>query len=327
MTPENHNNIDTALPTRKAAIIFRGKATLLQARRAFNDTFGEPMQKFEKAAKLLEMPILSSSITPLWTESEPEEQFLVAGKIENLRIAAKLLNGIEIPAGEIFSFWKNFGRVTRRRGFTVGREIREGCVIPNIGGGLCQISNALYATALAANCEIVERHAHSRVIAGSLAEKDLDATVFWNYVDLRFRSQNDMRIEVFLDAHDLIVRFRGEKIEAKTAFTKQRRILHESDPNSCATCGEGDCFRSIPPAETTSKRRTAYLVDEFTAEFDDHICSEKSRDDVLMLPIDGNRFRKANYAWQTDGFDRTKQSLATTFLPLISLAKVGGSRC
>ena len=63
-------------------------------------------------------------------------------------------------------------------GFVAGRELREGCMVSSIGGGLCQLSNALYAAALEAGCEIVERHAHSKVVPGSLAERGLDATVF-----------------------------------------------------------------------------------------------------------------------------------------------------
>lgn len=312
-----HENLETALPTRTSAMIFRGKATLLQLRRSVNNAFGETIRKFEKASRLADAPVIASSVTPLWTEAAAEEHFLVAGKIENLRRAAKLLNGIEIPAGELFSFWKHIGRATRRRGFTVGREIREGCVIPNLGGGLCQLSNALYSSALAADCEIIERHAHSRVIAGSLAEQGLDATVFWNYIDLRFRPRVDLRIEVLLDRDDLTVRFRGVRAETdKTAEqTKpRRRVLHESEPNSCATCGEGDCFRSLTPAETHVQRRTAFLVDDFSNEFDRYISEKRTPADVLMIPLDGKRFRKANYAWRTDGFAAVRQSAATAFV-------------
>lgn len=312
-----HENIETALPTRTAAMIFRGKATLLQLRRSVNNAFGETIQKFEKAARLPDSPVLASSVTPLWTEAAAEEHFLVAGKIENLRRAAKQLNGIEIPAGELFSFWRHIGRATRRRGFTVGREIREGCVIPNLGGGLCQLSNALYSSALTAGCEIVERHAHSRVIAGSLAEQGLDATVFWNYIDLRFRPRVDMHIEVLLDRDDLTVNFRGVRKTTDTTAEQtkpRRRVLHESEPNSCATCGEGDCFRSLTPAETQTDRRTAFLVDEFSKEFDRYISEKRTSADVLMIPLDGRRFRKANYAWRTDGFANVRQSAVTAFV-------------
>ena len=95
-----------------------------------------------------------------------------------------------MPAHAVFSFWKQVGRTNRLKGYVAGRELREGCLIPSIGGGLCQLSNALYDAALQAGFEIVERHAHSQVIPGSLAEAGANATVFWNYVDLRFRSHH-----------------------------------------------------------------------------------------------------------------------------------------
>ena len=96
----------------------------------------------------------------------------------------------------MFSFWRQLGRTTRRRGFAAGRELREGCLVPSIGGGLCQLSNAIYDAALCQGLEIVERHRHTQVIASSLAERDRDAVVFWNYVGLRLRADSAWRQEV-----------------------------------------------------------------------------------------------------------------------------------
>ena len=56
----------------------------------------------------------------LWTETEPEERFLLAGKIQNLRLVVSKLDGLEIPAGEIFSFWKHTGRTSRLKGLSPG---------------------------------------------------------------------------------------------------------------------------------------------------------------------------------------------------------------
>jgi len=58
-----------------------------------------------------------------------------------------------------------------------GRQLREGCLFPAIGGGLCQLSNALYDVSLQAECEIVERHPHSRIVPGSAAARDRDAAI------------------------------------------------------------------------------------------------------------------------------------------------------
>ena len=116
---------------------------------------------------------------------------------------------------------------SRLKGYVDGRELREGCIIPNVGGGLCQISNALYDAALKANFEIIERHAHSQIIAGSLAEQGRDATVFWNYVDLRFRSANAFRIEAKLGKDHLSRKIQKRKQTKKFCF-KFQEIMRKS---------------------------------------------------------------------------------------------------
>ncbi len=265
------------------------------------------------------MSVIAESKTPLWTESEPEEQFLLAGKVHNLRIVVKRLNGLEIPAGEIFSFWKNVGRASRLNGFVVGRELREGCIIPTVGGGLCQISNALYDAALKANFEIVERHAHSQVIKGSLAEQGRDATVFWNYVDLRFRSEMlHFGLEAILGKDHLTVKFLSKfapksrvKIAKDSINQKAPSLLNK--PASCATCGVESCFRSLKPDTKRMFGKTAFLVDEYSSEFDKYIQNARKENDVLCVPINGKRFKKANYAWNLEGFSHVDQSIFTTF--------------
>ena len=77
----------------------------------------------------------------------------------------------------------------------------------SVAGGICQLSNALYACALEAGFAIHERHAHTRIIPGSMVEPGRDATDFWNYVDLRFSSRRSFRIGSIMTAADLIVQF------------------------------------------------------------------------------------------------------------------------
>ncbi|MET0753216.1 MAG: VanW family protein [Pyrinomonadaceae bacterium] len=328
--------------TRIQSLIFKTKAALLQTKRGMKNIFDKNLKKFPKAAGSGKSATIAESKTPLWTESQAEEQFLLAGKVHNLRLAIKKLDGVEIPAGEIFSFWKHIGQANRARGFVQGRELREGCIIPNVGGGLCQLSNALYDAALKANFEIVERHAHTQIVAGSLAEQGRDATIFWNYVDLRFRSPVAFRIETFLGKDHLTVKFKGEngntklfRISPRTAVKIQnsrfkiqdsRFKIQDSElkiqspktenqqPNSCATCGVESCFRSLKPEAHLDFGRTAFLLDEFSPEFDEYIQQAKNGKDFLFVPLDGKRFRKANYAWNMNGFARKRQSFMTTFI-------------
>ena len=79
----------------------------------------------------------------LWKFEDPGETHLQFGKVQNLRCAVRRISGVVIPVGGVFSFWKQIGRATTRKGYTIGRELREGCLIPSLGGGLCQLSNTL----------------------------------------------------------------------------------------------------------------------------------------------------------------------------------------
>lgn len=300
------------IPTRTAAAIFRFKSFLLQIRRVLVDLVDPDLRKTVKSGSLAQQPVIAESRSPLWTETDHRERSLVAGKIQNLRLAVAQIDGCEVAAGEVFSFWKNVGRANRRRGFVAGRELREGCIIPSVGGGLCQLSNALYDAALEANLEIVERHPHTQVIPGSHAEEGRDATVFWNYIDLRFRSLRPFNIEAKLSDGHLFVRFRGRRSDAPVLHGLTRGSNGNGHVNSCSTCGMDDCFRSVKPTANVEFGKTAFLVDEFVLEFDTYIQSVRKRSDQLFMPINGKRFRRANYAWNTGGFGGVKQSIYLT---------------
>ena len=293
-------NIDKRVHTRMQALTFRAKAFLLQLKRGAGNLFNPEIRRFSFADNLADSPVIAESKTPLWTESAPAEQFLLAGKVHNLRLAVKRLNGLEIPADQTFSFWKQMGRANSLKGYVVGRELREGCIVPNVGGGLCQISNALYDAALQANFEIVERHAHTQVIAGSLAEKGRDATVFWNYVDLRFRSDKPFRIEARLGKDHLRVTLRGEKQTSKTLFQIAKRAALGSEPStepgSCATCGVESCFRSLKTDANLDFGRTAFLMDEFTPEFDEYIQKTRTAKDSIALSVRLDSHRLVSHA-------------------------------
>lgn len=294
------------LPTRLDALAFRVKAGLFRLDRARRNLFDGDAVRFAAGFALAEAPVVAESKTRLWTEANDAERPLLVGKIHNLRLALRRIDGVEIPAGRIFSFWAHVGRPTRLRGFVAGRELREGCVIPSVGGGLCQLSNALYDAALKAGFEIVERHAHTQVIPGSLAEVGRDATVFWNYVDLRFRAATAFRIEADMDADHLVLRFRA--LAAETAALpplpkSYSRGLKGKGPNNCLSCNVVQCFRHVPPAAAQAGE-AAFLLDGFVPEFDAHVQAARRDGDTLFVPLDGKRFGKPNYAWTTAGFAR-----------------------
>jgi len=276
------------LPSRWGSLLFLLKTRLLQLRRALRDARGGPRRHRRDTGLPVEASTLSESVTALWPLSEETAPLLVAGKIHNLRVAARLLHGIEVPAGATFSFWRQLGRATRRRGFVAGRELREGCLVPSIGGGLCQLSNAIYDAALRQGLEIVERHRHTQVIPGSLAERGRDAVVFWNYVDLRLRAPSAWRLEVWLDGEALHVRILGgapgvAALPLPLSLSPPRRAAAaDAAANDCTRCGRESCHRHVPTG-MDGLRRT-WLVDEDWPEFGaDRARRRQPGDRVLAL--------------------------------------------
>lgn len=306
------------------AIIFSLKAILLQLRKGYQNTFINKVTRHPQSNLLLDKSIISESSTELWTNELASELYLEAGKIHNLRIAIRSLNGIEISADSIFSFWVQIGHPTRWKGYVLGRELREGCIIPSIAGGLCQLSNALYNAALDAGLEIIERHAHTQIVPGSLAEAGRDATIFWNYVDLRFKVKERLRIEAFMSGNYLTIQFKGEQVKLVTPASKLSQSTFSVTPiNSCTTCDVRTCFRHTEPSrKKLGFGATAYLVDEYWPEFNQYIQSQINPNDVLGLPVNGKKLKKSNYAWDITGSRQVKQSALTTFARAIESRKL-----
>lgn len=264
-------------------LIFTIKTNYLTLRRKMNNgnakTF--PLEK-----NITDFHILSQSVSQLWNKNDNKENWIMtAGKIQNLRIAAAKINGTIIPAGEIFSFWKYVGKPTKNNGFVVGREIREGCIVPSIAGGLCQLSNALYDAAIKAGFTINERHRHSQIVKGSLAEQNRDATVKWNYVDLRFSSDTDFQIIIEMNDENLIVTHKGNKKITEFKNFTYLPNLKASPLNDCLSCRNTDCYICNTNSNVFNEQSITYVLDEKWAEYEDYINSKIREQDFVLQPF------------------------------------------
>jgi hypothetical protein len=284
---------DQKVPSRWDALVFGAKAAILRGRRTLRELRCRP-QRHDRGDALRQAPVIAEIHSPLWSgPGGAAEHDLTAGKIHNLRLAVRALDGIVVPAGTVFSFWRQIGRASHRRGFVAGRELREGCLVASTGGGLCQLSNGLYEAALAAGFEIVERHPHSQLVPGSRAAAGRDATVFWNYVDLRFRSLASFRIEARLTAATLEIRFRSAAEPATgivVPFPTAREAAHD-----CVGCAHEGCVRHIPAGEVVTRRPTAWLVDGSWPEYAVLMRAQAGPEDRLFLPMRWPA--RVRYAW------------------------------
>jgi len=305
-------------PTRLGALVFRLKVTLLRARRGAQNMVAD-LPRYRPGQPADYPLIVAESRTKLWSDPHPGERAMQLGKVQNLRAALRRLDRIALDQGALFSFWRQIGRATAGRGFVAGRMQQQGCLVPATGGGLCQLSNALYDVALQAGCAIVERHAHSRIVPGSAAAFGRDATVAWNYVDLRFRASQPLLLEARLTRDALVLRLRGR--EAAMPGPAAPPTERPPSARSCASCNETSCFRHEVPSAIVPAARKAYLLDENWPEIRRYLAETRSAEDVLGIPLDGGRWRLDRYRWPTDGVARIETASIAALHRTIALRR------
>ena len=130
-----------------------------------------------------------------------DDRWLQHGKVQNLRVAAPLLDGAVLRPGETLSFWQRVGPPLKSRGFTHGTELRRGVAQPGIGGGLCQAANVIHWLALHSPLTVVQRSTHS-VDPFPDHERSIPwgtgCAVFFNHLDLRVRNDTTTTFQLRL---------------------------------------------------------------------------------------------------------------------------------
>ena len=124
-------------------------------------------------------------------------------RTENIRLAAKALDGKLLAPGERFSFNGSVGERTNEAGYKEALIIEGNTFIPGLGGGVCQVSSTLYNAVLLAQLEILERHRHTLPI--TYVPPGQDATVAYPVLDFKFRNSTDayLLIRSFVDENTL----------------------------------------------------------------------------------------------------------------------------
>jgi vancomycin resistance protein VanW len=181
-----------------------------------------------------------------------------AGKRTNLALAAPCFDGVLLTPERPLSFCRTLGRPTRARGFVDGMELRGGCIVPSVGGGVCLLSNALFAAALELGWAILERHGHSmQAVPPREGEPwGIDATVLWPHVDLRVAPREGCaRLGVRAEGDVLRVTVHADRPRATTA-----RLVVVDDRTETSAAGTFRANRVVRRLEHAGTGRVELAV-------------------------------------------------------------------
>jgi vancomycin resistance protein YoaR len=107
-------------------------------------------------------------------------------RVNNIHTLTDALDGTLIPPGGTFSFNETIGPRTAAKGYQEANAIVNGKLVPQLGGGICQVNTTLFNTVFFSGLPVVERHNHSQYISHYPTGRD--ATVSWGGPDFKFRN-------------------------------------------------------------------------------------------------------------------------------------------
>lgn len=164
---------------------------------------------------------------------------LQENKAVNLALAAPHVDGILIPPGETFSFWRLVGRDSKRRGFREGLTIANGHPSSGIGGGMCQFTNLIHWMVLHSALTISEHHHHDGLDLFPDFNRQIPfgtgTSIVYNYRDYRVtnNTQNTYQLLIHVTETHLCGELRALQQEPYTyhILCQDEHFTRESDGN------------------------------------------------------------------------------------------------
>ncbi len=183
-----------------------------------------------------------------------------ANRLNNVRKAAQSINGVVLNPGELFSYNDTLGPVTAAAGYKSANVYSSGKIEKGIGGGVCQVSSALYSALLMADMDIVTRYNHSLIVG--YVPYGQDATVSSGDIDLRFRNNTNapMKIVASMDNSGVYITLLGNNPQPGRKITIEN-VTIETIPVKTTTKDDP----SLPEGkvQVEQKGMTGYVIDTY----------------------------------------------------------------
>ncbi|MHB1136365.1 MAG: VanW family protein [Coriobacteriia bacterium] len=107
-------------------------------------------------------------------------------RVNNIHTLSDALDNTLVEPGGTFSFNGSVGERTAAKGYEEAPAIVNGKLVPQLGGGICQVNTTLFNAVFFSGLPVVERRNHSQYI--SHYPKGRDATVSWGGPDFKFKN-------------------------------------------------------------------------------------------------------------------------------------------
>lgn len=210
------------------------------------------------------LAMVKKNYTLLNRTSTPISDRSTDNRVDNIKIAYNMYNGMVIKPDGKFSFNSIVGARTPERGFLEAIEYAYGEEVVGYGGGVCQASTTTYLAAIQSGLKITSREAHSQPV--SYTQLGKDATVYYSNgrnIDLTFR--NNTGHNIYITAKVLNDPYNKNRLLSEVA------IYGYSDGNVRYELESKVVETLQPPAEPViikdkDKKHVTYVDQEYVAQ-------------------------------------------------------------
>jgi vancomycin resistance protein YoaR len=193
-------------------------------------------------------PKVSTATARGWGVAEVISSFSSAFPVnpprtQNIRIAARTLDGTLVKPGETFSLNAVLGERTAAKGYQKAPVINGGRLETDYGGGVSQVSTTVFNAAFFAGVRIEQHTPHSFYI--SRYPEGREATISWPDVDNRWTNDSGKAILIrsYVRGNEVTVTFYGTDVWDIEAVKGPRRNVVE--PRTITDDGP-DCVAQSP---------------------------------------------------------------------------------
>lgn len=199
-------------------------------------------------------------------------------RVSNIHLLGDALDGKLVKPGGTFSFNGSIGERTAAKGYKEANAIVDGKLVPQLGGGICQVGTTLFNAAYVSGMPVLERHNHSFYI--SHYPKGRDATVSWGGPDLKFKNTTEswMLISVSYTSSSITISLYGtdpgyDVTSKVSAFSNERPFPTEATKDPKLDVGvkviddAGLTGRTCTVTRTVTKDGEVVRVDHFKSVY------------------------------------------------------------
>ncbi len=190
-------------------------------------------------------------------------------RIHNLTLGANNISGTIVQPGDEFSTVKALGPIDEDHGFLKELVIKNGNqVVPDVGGGLCQVSTTLFRAAMNAGLKITARTNHSFRVSYYEPPVGMDATIYDPKPDFKFINNMSTPILIWATPTDTGLSFQiyGTKDGRKSDISDPVLTDYVSPPDPIYTETDTMATGDIRQVERATRGVTASFHYKVTAK-------------------------------------------------------------